>query len=586
MADQTGIDALEAYAASLSESSIRVKSAANLQHEYVHGGSTTDVETESGPLPTLAKQAVLAQGKVTAVLVDVASQMTGSATYSTTNEGLIKTAAGSYFSVPSPQENEYLVLYRNDGTVATAVKRYPSGAAVDSVLDLISPSASAPEVAASVVDADGFELVQFQQDKLKAEAYEIGGYGFTVDGFSIQYADQIPPGISAMDPDGFYYSLESAASIEIAKPQESVLASLRRSLASELQDVCIRLVGDSITWGMTVTGGGAMDPRNHTLADVRNNLISPCWANLLHQYLGNRYSTGAMSNPAPGVALYQATHNIDIANSTEVMIVDIATGLNVGKAVETNFSATLGALCTVTTGNSVTFETVGSAFSVIYTATPGAGSFEVVVDGKVEKTVSANSSAITYGKSVDIPISFGRHSIELRCIGVVSFECIRKLRIIRIANDGLIGTNTVEWLPGGRLLPASVTSDDTHVFMQLGTNDRGRAAAPNDPVRTKRNLEEIADHLINALGKKVILMAANFATIDFPKDATYKYSQADVSRMIAQVADKFGCGHIDNYHATLKQKLAGEAFLSDGLHPNDVGHMQMFKNIVDSLEQA
>ncbi|UFH28836.1 SGNH/GDSL hydrolase family protein [Pseudomonas sp. CIP-10] len=584
----TDISALEGYAGLLSEAAAEAKTASAKQKHYVEGGALEDVDTESGPVPTLAKQARLADEKIDAALIDVASQMAGAMTYGTVEKGLLGTSNAGFFSVPSALESEYLVMYRNDAGVATAVKRYPSSEAVDSVLGLIAPSAGAPPVAASVVDEDGFEIVQFQEDKLKANAYELGEHGFKAAEFSVQHVNQfgIPAGLSIMDPDGFHYELEPGGSTAAKDTHKSVLASLRHSLASELQDVCIRLVGDSITWGMTVGGGGVIDPRNHALADVRNNLTSPSWANLLHQYLGGRYSTGVLSNPAPGVALYQAAHAIDIAGSTEISVVDVAAGSNVAKVVEANAAAALGALCVVSSGRAVAFDTVGSAFSVVYVETPSSGSFDVVVDGQVVKTVVATGSTTTYGKVTDIAVSFGKHSVELRCSGSVSFEHIKKTRKIRIANDGLIGTNTVEWLPGGSLLPASVASDDTHVFVQLGTNDRGRTAVPNDPVRTKRNLEAIADYLVNVLGKQLVLMAANFATIDYPSDATYKYSQADVSRMIAQVVGKFSCGHVDNYHATLKQKLAGENFLSDGLHPNDTGHMQMFKNIVDSLERA
>lgn len=584
----TDISALEGYAGLLSEAAAQAKTASTKQKLYVEGGALEDVDTESGPVPTLAKQARLADEKIDAALIDVASQMAGAMTYSTVEKGLLGTLSGGFFSVPSALENEYLVMYRNDAGVATAVKRYPSSKAVDSVLGLIAPFTGASPVAASIVDEDGFELVQFQEAKLRAGAYELGEDGFKSGELSIQHVNQpgIPAGISIMDPDGFHYGLDSDDEPQPMVPSKSVLESLRHSLANELEDVHLRLFGDSIVWGMTVTGGGPIDPRNHALADVRNNLTSPSWANLLHQYLGGRYSTGDFNSPAPGVAVYQATYNVDVASNDNIKVVDSSSGTDVGKVVEVNASAALGMLCTVSSARAVAFETVGASFSVVYAEMPAAGKFEVVVDGQVKATVVATNAVTSYGKVVDVAVPFGKHAVELRCTGPMWFECIRKVRSIRLANDGLIGTNTVEWLPSGSLLPASVASDDTHVFCQAGTNDRGRTAAPNDPVRTKRSLEAIADHIINVLGKPLVLMAANFATIDYPTDATYKYSQADVSRMVAQVAKKFNCGYIDNFHATFKQKLAGEAFLADGLHPNDAGHMQMFKNIVDSLERA
>jgi len=55
----TDISALEAYAGQLSEAAAQSKAASSKQHEYVHGDSTTDVLTESGLVPSLAKQARL-----------------------------------------------------------------------------------------------------------------------------------------------------------------------------------------------------------------------------------------------------------------------------------------------------------------------------------------------------------------------------------------------------------------------------------------------------------------------------------------------------------------------------------------------
>lgn len=46
--------------------------------------------------------------------------------YQTTAAGLLATASGKYFSVPSPESLEYLILYQKVGNVAVEVKRYPS----------------------------------------------------------------------------------------------------------------------------------------------------------------------------------------------------------------------------------------------------------------------------------------------------------------------------------------------------------------------------------------------------------------------------------------------------------------------------
>ena len=504
-------------------------------------------------------------------------------------EGLATTGYGELFCVPSGVGSEYTVLYKNNSGVAQELNRSASGAAVDKMLSLISPSNIAPTVLAAVTDADGFELLQVHTDGLlKTGAFEIGKTGFQTESLSLQNLDlpHVSSGFSVMDPDGFHYSLDPVAKAVAQTKSVPVLFALWVSLSNELEDVLIRLVGDSITWGMTVTGGGTLDPRSHALTDVRNNLTSPTWANLLHQYLGARYSSGAMSSPAPGVALYEAAHAIDVTTSAKVSVINFATREAVGKTVTVDASAALEARCVVPDGHALCFDTVGTGFTLVYRESPSTGSFTVLVDGVVNSTVTATNAATTYGKTVALVLPFGRHSVELCCTGAVSFEAIQRTRKIRIANDGLIGTNTQEWLPAAGRLSASVASDDTHVFVQLGTNDRALTTEPNDPVRTKRNLVAIADYITNVRGKNLVLMAANYADLDYPSMVTAKYSQADVARMVAQVASSFGCGYIDNYRATLKKKLGGVVFLADGLHPNDPGHMQIFDNIVDGLEQV
>ncbi|WP_413052126.1 hypothetical protein [Pseudomonas bubulae] len=130
----TDIQSLEAYAGQLAEAAVQANASAEKQHEYIHGGPTVDVLTESGPLPTLAKQAVQAQAKVTASLQEVAAQMAGAMTYSTTTQGLAGTQNGGYFSVPSPNASESLILYKNAAGVASEEKRYPSSQGVSVAL--------------------------------------------------------------------------------------------------------------------------------------------------------------------------------------------------------------------------------------------------------------------------------------------------------------------------------------------------------------------------------------------------------------------------------------------------------------------
>lgn len=131
----TDIAALESYAGMLSEAAQRAIAVAEKQEKYIHGGPTEDVLTESGPVPSIAKQVVLAEERVSEAVAEVATQMAGAMTYGTTALGILGTSSGGYFSVPSADSREYLILYKNDAGVATEIKRYPSESYVTSLLN-------------------------------------------------------------------------------------------------------------------------------------------------------------------------------------------------------------------------------------------------------------------------------------------------------------------------------------------------------------------------------------------------------------------------------------------------------------------
>ncbi|MGU9835182.1 hypothetical protein ACU685_19695 [Pseudomonas sp. LF195] len=69
----TDIAALESYAGQLSEAAQRSRGAAEKQHQYIHGDAATDVVTESGPVPTIAKQARLSLEQSAGLELELAS---------------------------------------------------------------------------------------------------------------------------------------------------------------------------------------------------------------------------------------------------------------------------------------------------------------------------------------------------------------------------------------------------------------------------------------------------------------------------------------------------------------------------------
>ncbi|EKT4504083.1 SGNH/GDSL hydrolase family protein [Pseudomonas putida] len=71
MSESPTIGDLVAYAADLSAAATKSKAAAEVQHDYVNGNEDTDVVTESGPVPSLAKQAKIAFERTTLFMATV-----------------------------------------------------------------------------------------------------------------------------------------------------------------------------------------------------------------------------------------------------------------------------------------------------------------------------------------------------------------------------------------------------------------------------------------------------------------------------------------------------------------------------------
>lgn len=395
-------------------------------------------------------------------------------------------------------------------------------------------------------------------------------------------------------------SLESRAA-ELETPEAGTLESLARALLDPLHSVQIRLIGDSITWGSGASGLSPSSPRSHALTDPRNNLQSPTWANLLRDYLGKAYCDEAdliEENPlVTGSGYYQKVATLDPTNGDSrfrfrhpttnkllpwsMLTNEPRTGPFFGRIVDFSVNENYNAI--------VEFDMVGDNLKIVY-AGQSAGTnryCDVYVDGNLAGSWEYGAAVLWQQESPEFTFPFGKHTIQLKNRstdgGNFRLEGIRVTKKIRVINDGIIGTWTGEWLPGGSLI-TGVSSADEFVFVQLGTNDRGQSSVPLDPIRTMDNLRTITKHLRDTLGKKPLLLACCAVTSEDP--ATYKYNQGDVARVIYDLGQELGVDVVDQYRATVQLKIDGTSYLADGLHPNDYGYRVMFENLRNQIEAA
>lgn len=124
---------------------------------------------------------------------DVAALNAG--VYVDTAAGLAATSEGDYFSVPSAEDDEYLILYLHDtGGVATEIKRYPSKRYIDGFFE-IDESVFEDYVLGKVVSINS------------SSVNSLAGYAHT-DYIAVQEGDVITVPYGAIDSLAAYYNEE------------------------------------------------------------------------------------------------------------------------------------------------------------------------------------------------------------------------------------------------------------------------------------------------------------------------------------------------------------------------------------------
>ena len=128
---------------------------------------TLKAETSvSALIDGLTDSAALAEESAARAVVAADSATAAGKIYDSTALGLAATVSGGYFSVPSTESSEYLILYKNSAGVASKIKSYPSAAAIEAkVQEVVVANKSVPIVA----DAAGNVAIWLADGKLEAK---------------------------------------------------------------------------------------------------------------------------------------------------------------------------------------------------------------------------------------------------------------------------------------------------------------------------------------------------------------------------------------------------------------------------------
>lgn len=142
---------------------------------------------QAGAASAQADAATAVAAKTAAETARDAANVSGRV-YATTAAGIAATTSGQYFSVPSPVNAEYLILYLNNSGTAVEIKRYPSTALVAPLI-LSSPAG----YTWAVTDQDGRMVLGVKDDgttvagKMQPLAFEAAEVGITGSGMSMKY---------------------------------------------------------------------------------------------------------------------------------------------------------------------------------------------------------------------------------------------------------------------------------------------------------------------------------------------------------------------------------------------------------------
>lgn len=386
------------------------------------------------------------------------------------------------------------------------------------------------------------------------------------------------------------------------------LKELKYSLSNPLEQYTgIVFIGDSITWGRTLPNNAIFEPRDGTLSDPRDNFTSDSYVNKFKRYIGNTYAPNELPNksnysysdsgesittytkkyvlfPFGGNFKYSATGTVPRSNL--ITYSKSISGYQLQTIIDSSKEETA----------SISFQFTGDSFTLSYSVEESSMDYELIVDG-INQGIFSTAPGIdgnVIGQSNERTHKFSyvrNKNIEIKTIKN-KYNGYQSLKIngliinktIRISNQGINGATTDSYLKRnliGNKMGDGVAFDiyDNYVFIQLGTNDRIiRKGIPKGVDEFDKNLES----LINSIKpfSNIILMVSNPAKNEDKNK--YSFTMKDTRNVIYNCAKDMNIDFIDNY--TIFENMDIDKYTADGLHPNEVGHDLIYKNIINSLE--
>lgn len=351
--------------------------------------------------------------------------------------------------------------------------------------------------------------------------------------------------------------------------------TLSAQLADDLTSIRIIGIGDSITWGLTLEDNSPSDPRNGTLSDPRDNLASPSWVNRLRKWLvwAGLGTTATISATTPGRGEARAECGLRPYDDARI----IRSGI---WGIRSLVGSPYGSVLVLKTGAVMEVHWRGDKLDLLHSITTAnpAATASVYVDGVLYGTLAYGGGAASTGNRYPITLAYGDHVVRVvnDSASELHLEQVIHHRLIVVQNDGIIGRKTLNWLPGGLLLNDAMAPGYDWALIQLGTND----GVDLSTAVTEANMRTIVSYC-QSRGSKVVLLTANACP---PREGgTRTQDMADISGVNGRIAQDLGIAHVDQYRATLMAEIEGTVYLADELHPNNMGHALMARNLITTI---
>lgn len=386
------------------------------------------------------------------------------------------------------------------------------------------------------------------------------------------------------------------------------LARLKDSLSNPLEQITgIVFIGDSITWGQALgSENSSVNPRNGTLTDARDNSSSPSFVNEIKRYMGETYADGSApdvsnwpTSPSGEAISEYTTENILYPRFGDFTLTTTGTSTSVNEVVTggsiTLYQLQLGAASTGTGVHTISFNFTGTTFTFCFGANVAALNYELFVDGVSQGVFNGvpGIDGVVTGNNNQRVHTFGyvrNKLIEIKTVqagyigtGILRVEGIIVNKKIRLTNQGINGATSISYKTNcmtGAANVIAVTPQDNYVFCQLGTNDRITSTTRAKGTNTFLiNLDELIN-VITPLAD-LIMMCANPAIQD---PLTYNMNMQQIRDVIYRLAKENSLDMIDNYLSWSNLEIS--SFSNDGLHPNALGHQEIARNIIGSLEMS